>query len=496
MIRTLVTGFYLLIVSFAISAQTVQSVISKADSCLNVIKKANGQASFYAEYTDTGEQILDLNGEEALAPASCMKILTSSAALAKLGGDYRYETKIFYDGKIDKGGILNGNIYIVGDGDPALGSNRIKGSLPLDSLIDHWVDAVRAKGIKKINGRVFADALKYEMYTVPDDWPWIDIGNYYGAGASALAINENMYSIYFRPGSKEGSKADVLRTEPEISWLSFINKMMTGKEGSGDNGYIYCAPLQTQAVLKGTVPAGVPEFSIKGSIPDPSYFAAYYFSKALLRSGIIFQNTDIDLSNVAAKLDRPVEYDNAKKISSVISPTLREIVFIINKKSHNLYTEQILRELAFRQKKEGSTKKGIEALYDFMKENKIPSEGVYLHDGCGLSRSDAITARTFVKLLSFNTKQNYFNDFYNSLGIAGKEDDEGFFQNYGRHTLIENNARIKDGLIGHVRSHTGYVKSRSGRLIAFSFIANNYSGQTKDINKMHTEMMIKLAELR
>lgn len=494
MIKKIVAAVYLLTIPLLVSAQTIKELKEKTDSYLKSKTLIHGQSSFYAEYTDTGEEILNINGDESLAPASCQKLYTSSAALAGLGEDFRFKTKLYYDGDIDPAGNLNGNIYIVGDGDPTLGSDQVKGSLRLDSLMNVWTGLIKGKGIKSISGKIYANDLKYDLYTVPDDWSWTDIGNYYGAGTTALCINDNLYHLYFKPGKDVGSPAEVLRTVPEIKWLSFIDLMKTGKEGSGDNGYIFCAPLQKTAVLKGTIPAGVSEFPIKGSIPDPPYFAAYYFAETLINNGIIFRNM-MDPVQIAGKLDKPVSYDSSKMITSLFSPPLKDIVYIINKRSNNLYTEQVLKALAFYKKNEGSTDKGIETLYDFLKQSNVPTGGVYFHDGCGLSRFNGITAKSLAKLLSFNTKQSYFRSFYYSMGIAGDPDDISSFKNYGKNTIIAKNARIKDGLIGHVRSHSGYVTSRSGRLISFSFIANNYEGSARTINEMHTELIIKLAEL-
>ncbi|MGE5499578.1 MAG: D-alanyl-D-alanine carboxypeptidase/D-alanyl-D-alanine-endopeptidase, partial [Syntrophothermus sp.] len=440
-----------------------------------------------------GEAIVDQGSFNALAPASCLKLLTTSAALEGLGEEYRYITELYYSGTI-KNGTLNGNIYIKGSGDPSLGSSQVTGSPDLDSLMSIWTIAVRKAGIKKINGKIISDSHKYGLYTIPEDWTWADMGNYYGAGTSSVTINDNFYKLFFKPAADSGLPASVIRTEPEIKRLNFTNYMLTGKAGSGDNGYIYCAPLQHMAVLRGTVPAGEAEFSIKGSIPDPPFFAAEYFAGKLLSAGIKFKGRS-DVSKIAEVSDEKINYEKFSLLFRHVSPPLKDIVYIINKKSNNLYTEQILRELAFVKYGESSTETGIKAVYDFLNKSGIPAEGVYLHDGCGLSRSDAVTARTLAKLLSFNTRQVYFNSFYNSLGIAGKKDDISSFRNTGTNTIIADNAHIKDGYIGGVRSHTGYVKARNGRLIAFSFICNNFKGRSRAVGEIYTDLIMRLAGL-
>jgi len=149
---------------------------------------------------------------------------------------------------------LNGNIYIVGSGDPTLGSSDFMDSLSLDKLMNNWVEAIKKVGIKKINGGVISDNLLFEEQAIPDDWVWTDIGNYYGTGTNSLCINDNLYFLYFKPNEKVGGKAKVIKTEPKIKNLKFTNYMKTGERGSGDNGYIFCAPKQYNAILRGTNP--------------------------------------------------------------------------------------------------------------------------------------------------------------------------------------------------------------------------------------------------
>lgn len=446
----------------------------------------HGQWGVYAEYVDNGEKIISLDEEESLAPASGLKVFTTITALNYLGENYKFKTKLYYDGKINPDGNLDGNIYIVGCGDPTLGSDLVKTSPPLDSLMKLWTFAVMQKGIKKVNGSIIADNLLFDNQTVPDYWPYIDIGNYYGAGPNALTINNNLYYLYFKPSKNVGDEAKVLRTEPEISGLNFINYVKTGPVGSGDNGYIYDSPEKFKAVLRGTIPAGVDEFYIKGSIPDPALFAAQYFTSFL-------KENNIEILGEAKKLKEKKIYDDSKIITKTISPPVKNIVFIINKKSFNLYAEQLLKTAALEKTGEGSTQKGTEIISSFLDSIGISTEGLNLFDGSGLSRTNMITAKMMVKLLSFVSWQKYFTAFYNSLSVAGDPDDFGNFKNYGRNTLIEKNARIKSGLITGVRSHSGYLKNKSGRLIAFSFIANNFSGRTSEINNIHKQLMILLA---
>jgi len=437
---------------------------------------------------DTDEIIYSKNENFALAPASGLKVFTSSAALDILGENYVFKTKIYYDGKIIKGSILKGNIYIVGGGDPTLGSDLVKGSKSLDLLLQDIFNVIYNKGIRHIEGGIIADETLFEGNSISDGWTYGDMGNYYGAGCSALTINDNLYKVYFKPGKQVGDIAKVLRTEPEIPNLKFTNYMLTGKVRSGDNGYIYAAPYQYNAILRGTIPAGVDEFFIKGSIPDPALFAAQIVTKYLEQKGIKIKKS-------ASKLLDKIKYDSKNLIMEISSPPLKDIVYIINKRSNNLYTEMLLRSIGIANKGSGSLEKGIEALREYFKNEGINTDALDLADGCGLSRNNCITAKMMVDVLTLATKKSYFNSFYNSLGITGDPDDISYYSKYGLGTELAYNGRIKSGLINNVRSHSGYIKDKNGRTIIFSLIANNYNGSTSEIDKIHISIMVELARL-
>jgi D-alanyl-D-alanine carboxypeptidase/D-alanyl-D-alanine-endopeptidase (penicillin-binding protein 4) len=191
-----------------------------------------------------------------------------------------------------------------------------------------------------------------------------------------------------------------------------------------------------------------------------------------------------------------VEYDVKKIITKTISPKLEEIVFIVNKKSDNLYTEMLLKAIGLNAEGEGSVKKGIEAVEEYLLKNNLNSAELIMHDGCGLSRFNAISTDLFVELLIMIKDKSYFDAFYNSLAVVGDKNDISSYSNYGIGTLIEKNAHIKSGVIGGVRAYSGYLKDQNERTIAFSMIANNFNGSGSAVSNIHKELMISLAKLK
>jgi len=460
----------------------------KFDKFINTPLLRHAQWSFYAEYADTGKEIFSVNSNHSLAPASGLKLITTGVALLRLGADFRFKTSLYYDGNITEEGALNGNVYIVGGGDPTLGSALVKGSHSLDTLMHSWVEAIRKKGIRKINGMVIAETSLFDEKSVPDFWSWGDIGNYYGAGTSALCIHDNLYFLYFKPGGYVGDIAKVIRTEPEIPYLSFRNFMRTGKAGSGDNGCIYCAPNQYVATLRGTIPAGKEEFSIKGALPNPSFFAVQYLTSWLRKKGI-----EVFRSVITKKGGH--KYIETNKIHTTYSPPLSRIIEIVNKKSVNLYAEQLIKMIARDETGKGSTKNGIEIIISTLESLGIDTAGFSIFDGSGLSRSNMVTTKIFVRFLSLMSHQKSFHSFYRSLSRAGYPNDMGYVKKFGAGTHVEQNARIKTGYITGVRSYSGYINTRSGKLISFSFICNNFTFPLYKIDKIYESILIQLAEL-
>jgi len=313
----------IILFTFNFSKAQVSKIIDEISNSPNL--KA-GSWSVYAKNTITGEIIAEYRSGKIMYPASNLKLLTTAVALDKLGSDYVFNTHIEYDGHINKNNELIGNLFIRGEGDPTLGSSEMEGVAPYDSLFKMWIKQLKIKGITKIKGNIVGDDSYLDYMPLPGGWAWDDIGNYYAAGTSGLCINENMYYLYFEPSKKVGGQASVIRTEPPLSNLSFINHMKTGKKGSGDNGYIYAAPWQYEPQLEGTIPAGVEEFSIKGSLPDPAKFAAEFFKQTCIKNGIEISGEALTIREFLKKSK------NRTLLYSHSSPALKDIVYRLNKK--------------------------------------------------------------------------------------------------------------------------------------------------------------------
>lgn len=436
----------------------------------------------------TGKALLTHNSDRSLATASTMKAVTTATALEVLGADFRFETVLEHDGMLDENGTLDGNLYIRGDGDPTLGSDRFSDNDGINDLMVKWAKELQARGIKQITGKIIADASVFSTQMTPSKWPWEDIGNYYGAGACGLNIHENLYRLDLEPGPSAGSRTKVIRTDPVLPEIAFVNELMTGSVGSGDQAYIYGAPYTRLHYLRGTIPAGKKVFSIKGSIPDPALFAANRFLEEMYGCGISVHE---GFSSIRLEKMKGTEPKGARKPLHVHqSRPLREIIRPLNMNSINLYAEAVLNRIAVKKGKLGSTENGVRAVEAHWKARGVNVRGMSLRDGSGLSPNNVLSTYQLASILAKVQQSRNYEAYNASLPVAGKS---GSLKRMCKGTAAEGNVRAKSGFISGVRGYTGYVESRSGRTLAFAMIGNHFSFGAGEMGRRFEKLMVQLA---
>ncbi len=446
--------------------------------------------SFFAIDSKTGQIVSFYNPDKALRPASNQKLITTATALELYGPDYKFETKLEYTGYIDTiMHILHGNIIIKGGGDPTLGSKYF------DETKDHqfltqWVRAVKNLGIDSVAGAVVADARIFSWDIVPVSWSWTNMGDYYGAGANGLSIYDDYYTIYYNTDSVIGDTAEIVKVVPEVPNLVFDNGVIADTV-SDDESNILGAPYCNKRYLRGEIPLNETNFSVKGSLPDPAYFAAYEVERALKESGVKFTGKPSTIRLL--KIDGKHFSSTLTEITTTFSPPLSEIITQTNIHSINLFAEHLLDLSGLKLIGRAQTELDAKAVMNFWKEKGMDIQGMALTDGSGLSQYNAVTPRQMVFLLNYMQKSPYFDVYYHSLPVAGQDGTmEGMFKG----SAAEGNLRAKSGTIDRVKAYTGYVVSRSGRKIIFSMIVNNFSGKSKEARTKLEKLMIALAELK
>lgn len=435
------------------------------------------------------EYVYTHNPDLSLVPASTMKTLTTATALELFGGSYRFRTFLEYDGYIDKQGTLHGNLYVRGGGDPTLGSGRFEGYPSYDTVFMKWTEDVLAQGIKKIEGKIIGDASYFEYNHVPDGWQWNDLGNYYGASAQGLNINDNVYYMVFKPNF-QGRRAKLARTEPKMEGMEIVNNVTTAGYGTGDNSYIYGSPFTKLRFIQGTIPASREEFKVKGAMPDPAGFIADYLKQKLKDTGVAVSGAATTLFALEKEGNKPTK---ARKVISVMeSPRLADIVKMINEWSVNLYAEALLKHIGVKLAKTSLPEPAAEAVENYWKKRGIDVNGMFLQDGSGLSHTNALTPRQFIALLRYCKAQPYASVFEESLAIAG---EEGTLRRLCRGTPAAGNLKGKSGSLYRVACYVGYVTTPDGDELTFSLMANKYNTYYSAMQNRWEKVMIMLSNM-
>lgn len=425
-----------------------------------------------------GQTVVAYNDNQRLTPASNAKLVTTGCALHAFGPDYRFQTGLGYTGTIQDG-TLEGDLYILGGGDPTIGAKDSIAYRP-EALFWKWKSLLKGAGIERIHGRVVGDGSAYEGHLEHASWSYDDLGTYYGTGTSALCFYKNAIDYSVAAGAGENARVKFVQTFPETPWMHTANYGFTGPAGSGNTLYLYTTDLAPYAELRGG-------YALDRK-PKTEHFAnkygaltcAYYFWKNLRSTGweVTGGYADVDRNGCLRGPDfvetepvgKPVE------IGHTDSPKLRDIARITNWDSDNFYAESFLRAM-------GETATGIAsydsclvAIQDVLKDLGVPVEGIRLADGSGLSRMNYLSARWMTDYLQAMQNSPAFPAFLESLPAPGQ----------GTLNVVRlqdgQRIRMKSGSMDGVLCYSGYVLDSSGNpAYTFSILTNNATAKPQEV---------------
>ena len=444
--------------------------------------------------TEDGEIIAQINPHTMMAPASNMKLITTGAALHTLGSGFRYKTKIGYTGNIQDG-ILDGNLYIIGGGDPTTGSTDSI-AVALKTTFADWEKTIRSAGIRQINGHIVGDGRWSEGMAEESTWSYQDIGVYYGTGVTGLMFYENMLSFNAQPGEAIGSPVQINASYPQTPWMEIRNEAKTGSQGLGDETYMFTSEFTPIAAIRGSFGIDRGKKRVDFSNKFPEYTCARYFEDYLKDKGIHCSKgaADFRLNNEWTRN----ECDTASItiIGHTESPDLRRIAFTTNHVSNNLYAETLFKTLG--KHFYGSTtyedsRKALEKALRNMGLN--PQKGLSIQDGSGLSRQNYASADFFCRFLKAMMASPAYEDFLRSLPHPGGNGSLQYnMKSYPAE--LRNRIRVKSGSMNGVRCYSGYILPRTpeGKTIIFSILTGNSTAPTWKTRQLLDKMMSEIAE--
>lgn len=439
-----------------------------------------------------GRTLVSLNQSQRMVPASNIKLITTGTALHYFGPDARFRTELGYTGQI-KDGVLEGDLYIIGHGDPTLGT---RDSIATDNalLFRQWKSLLREAGIGAIHGRIVGDGSAYEGNLEHRTWGYDDIGTYYGTGANALSFYANAIDFAVRAAAP-GEPVRVQQTYPETPWLHFKNHSLTGPAGTGNSLYLYTTDLAPYAELRGS-------FATDRK-PKTEHFAnkfgaltcAYYFWKNLQESGweVTGGYADVDRSGYIRTSDFvPQEKAGTPHlVGQTQSAPMSDIARIANVRSDNFYAEALFRAM-------GEDRTGL-ALFDsclvaqrqVLEELCVNPDGVRQVDGSGLSRTNYVSPEWMVSFLQAMQQSPAFDAFLASLPRPGEGTLSTLLPNQPGCEVI----RVKSGSMDGVLCYSGYILAPDGTpRITLSIMTNHTTASPRDVRAVLARLLKLLME--
>lgn len=450
-----------------------------------------------------GDTLAKVEPFRRLVPASNIKVITCGTALHSLGASYRFKTTIAHSGSIVDG-VLHGDIYIVGGGDPTTAS-KYDCAVPMDTLFAQWKSFLDAAGIKAVDGTIVGDGRAWGRRFPVRDWTVQDAAFYYGATPGALNFYENAQDFTVAPSDTLGNLVSVTPFFPDSPWMVFSNYARTSPAGCGDELDYSASPDAPFGTMSGY-------FAIdrKSKIEEcvnhfPEYSCAYYFHNYLVANGLPVSNAFADISPWGLVRRDPLLFDEGEAacprpdlmpLGQSYSPALSEIVGEALKRSDNFYAEAILRAMG------NNTFGAVGVDSCLIAERRVLSQlGVsvsgyaQLRDGSGLSRTNYASPAFFVNFLKAMSRVPEAKVFMRSLPQPG----QGTLA--GRMAKVDASVRkriyMKSGSMNGVRCFCGYILPADGKqenLVVFSVMINNASASQSSLCAATDALIAALAQ--
>ena len=478
-----------LLVASCAFAQASQPA-AKLDSILQGLDASGAIFAARVIELPSGKELYAHNPDRPMMPASNGKLANDAAALDHFGPRQTFKTYLAIDGD---------DLWLIGTGDPGCGDEelaKLHKSRPM-SMLDEWAESLKSHNVTHVKGKLYFYDGSFDDQWISPTWSKSYLTDWYAAPVTGLTFNDNCIDTTLN-ATEPGKLSTCTVIPPTTTTVKIINGVKTAKGNEKEAASIDREQDANVFTLRGTV---MKSSRVESKpITDPGAFFADALRTNLRSHGISIQGPTERAARKTAREKWPrltaaaTETASDPRLVATHETPIADVMHRINKNSQNLFAEAICKlqgrdwNLAHGKDEPGSWASGGEAVHDFLRRNKIDDSQYVLVDGSGLSRENRVTVRIITDIFALMARHAYHEEFYNSLTICGTD---GTLRK--RMKDIAGMVRGKTGSIGGVRSISGYVTTRAGKTLAFSFIYNElgrHEKQSEDLSDQACHVLV------
>jgi len=458
-----------LIFSVCLAGFARADLAKQVDGIIGKYSQSKVKFSIRISKADTGKTVYAHDANNAMVPASNMKVIITAAALKYLGPDYKYKTRV---------GLCGDSLVVIGSGDPLLGDENTDtkyGRKP-GWIFEDIAAALKKNGIANI-GDVIVDAGIFDNQRVNPNWPKEQLNCWYACEVCGLNFNDNCVKI----AAKIVDGKAVIEVEPQTAFLDITNKVVPVQGGKSTVGS-YRQPEPNKIVVHGKCRDKAGPFDV--AIEQPALFFATLLSENLGRAGIKVNGRPVE---------RPIDPNCNFKVLAEYSTPLADCLRRANQNSLGLAAEGMLKTIAANarpDKKNGSWAEGRQVISQYLLSLGIDKGEFNIDDGSGLSRENRLSANALTAVLLDVYRGKNWQLYKDCLAEGGVE---GTIGRYFKEEKYRGKIFGKTGYIEKVKSFSGICNTKKGDYI-FSILANNANDHSREAINDIAEAIINEAE--
>jgi serine-type D-Ala-D-Ala carboxypeptidase/endopeptidase (penicillin-binding protein 4) len=452
---------------------------AKVDAIANRPEFSRSRWGILIQPLSSNTTLYSRDSNKYFIPASNVKLLTTAAALQKLGAIFRIRTSVY--------SAENGNLYIAGRGDPSITATQ------LTSLAQQ----LKQRGISRVH-ELIGDDSYFLGNAINPNWEWEDAQAGYGAPINSLMFNQNAIELILSPQAI-GQPLKVTFAEPKLAnkWQVENNSVTVGQNESEfvEVGRDFGLPILR---VRGQLKAGAESESAYVAVINPANNFLQHFQQALAAEGIPVKQASVASSS----------RNLTQELAQIESPPLSELVKETNRESNNVYAEVLLRllgkstgKMPVPQQETGKTpvpqedtsEVGLKELKIALTQLGVNPNSYILADGSGLSRHNLISPEALVQTLRLMANSHAASIYRASLPVAG---ESGTLKNRFKNTPNRVILQAKTGTLSGVSALSGYVEVPNYEPLVFSIIVNQSNLSAAKMRSATDEIVLLLNRLR